>query len=193
MDFGAWILLIEFFIFVLAIPAAYVVIKRLTEETKTSDTLVIVRDGGKTGQRVIGNLISKQTGKNGRQIIKFLSRDSIKPEVVTIIAEPNKVIAHPKGVWSSDRNIIEILPNSAQDYFNNLLNDIEIKGAETHIVKAQREGINRQASHLADIGEGEISDTNLGLIKDFENKLLRSQVKDTQKSGGYVNPDTFKA
>lgn len=181
-DIGAWVLIVEFFFFLFAIPAAVLIVKKLSEETKTSDTVVLVRDCGKVDGRAIGNLVSKKTGKNGRLIITYLPRDMKKPVPITIIAEANKVISYPKGVWSQERNVLEIIPNSAQDYFNNLLTDIEDKSVTNHIIKAQREGINRQAAHLLDMGEGEISDTNLGLMKDFEGKLLKSQIKEESRS-----------
>lgn len=195
MDIGAWVLVFYLLILVIGGPAAFLIVRKLTEEIKVSDTVVINRDTGRAGGMAFGNLVSKETGKNGRLVIKYLSRDSKKPKVVKQITEANKVITYSKGLWSGERNIIEILPDSAQDYFNNLLTDIETKSAESNIIKAQREGLNRQATHLTEIGEGEVSDLLMGLGNDFREKLLKSQFKETTRRGpgSYPSAEEFKA
>ena len=195
MDFGAWVLIVEFLFFLISIPAAFLIIKKLTEETKTSDTIVIIRDTGRTGGYGIGNLISRKTGRNGRVHLKFMPRGVKNPKPIPLIVEPNKIESYPKPLWEKERNVIEVFPNSAQEFFNNMFVKIEKSSADTHIINAQREGINRQAAHLLEMGEGEISDTNLGLIKDFENKLLKSHVKDEARKGSssYPTGETFRA
>lgn len=196
MDFSGWILLIESVVFIISIVVGIFIIKRMGEGISTSDTFVILRDGSKTNQRVLGDLVDKSTGKNGRIHLKVLLKDTKKPEVVEVIAEPNKIIPYPKGGWSGGKSIIEVLPNSAQDYISNMISIIEEKSAESHIIKAQREGINRQSAHLLEIGEGEVSELNLGLSKDFINKLVKTQAKEEfrKSSGTYpTSGETFRA
>ena len=194
MDIAALIIAFELFILSTAAIGAFFLIKRISGEDD-SDTIIIVRDGSRTEQKVIGSLINKTTGRNGRLHFTMIPKDSIDQKPILIIAEPNKVIPYPKNGWSGEKNIIEILPNSAQDYISNLISNIEQKNAESHIINAQREGINRQASHLKDIGEGELSDVSLGLMKEFEGKLLKSQVKDEMRRSPNSYPtasDTFR-
>jgi len=171
LDFGGWVLIFLFVFVVMAIPAAFLIIRKITEETKDSDTVVILHSGKRTNGRVIGNLISKKEGANGRLHITFAARDTPKFEKVTVIVEPNKINTFPKGIRSAEKTIMEILPENAQDYISNMLTNIEIKNAESSIINAQKEGIKRQKAHLEDMGEGEISSVNLGLVKDFESKL----------------------
>jgi len=194
MDVSAWVLIIELLIGLIAIPFAIFIIKKLTEAEVTTDTIIVNEDGNRADGLVIGNLISKKIGKNGRLILKYKAKDSKKQEVVTVIAEPNKVLAYPKGVWSKNKSVIRILPDSAQDYMSNLLKQLEEKSAETHIINAQRVGINRQQMHLQDMGEGEISATNLGLTKGFVKDTLKTQAKEEVKSSkSYQTSRDFQA
>ena len=189
---GGVILAIEFIVFLIAIPIAVLVVRKLSEETATGDTLVICRDSSKCDGKVIGNLISK-TVQNGRLIIEYMSRDSEENEPIRVAVEPSNVISYPKGVWSEEKAILEILPNSAKDYINNILTKIELEKAENSIIAAQKEGLARQKMHLRDMGEGEISGINLGLNKDFVEQTLRAGSKDdkTPKPGSYQRADSF--
>jgi hypothetical protein len=182
LDFGGWVLVFLFIFLVMAIPATFLIIRKLTEASSVSDTVVVSQSGRRSGGRVFGNLISKEVGKHGRLHITFASRDSFKPEIHTVIVEPNKILIHPKGTRSAEKAIMEILAEDAQDFISNNLTDIETKNAETNIISAQRIGLSRQQAHLDDIGEGEISSVNLGLMKDFENKLLKSSGKEDGRS-----------
>jgi len=187
LDFGGFIILIEFVFFIFAIPAAYLILRKISEQVKVSDTVVINYDGSRTNGRVIGNLISKRIGKKGRLHIKYLARDSEKGEVVEVIVEPNKVVTYPKGIRSAEKAILEILPEDAQTYISNFLSKIESLNADTNIISAKNVGLDRQQMHLDDMGEGEISSVNLGLIKDFESKLLKSKIKED----GRTSPRTY--
>jgi len=187
MDFGGYVLIFEFLFFIMVIPTAVIIVKKLTEQIKTSDTIVINHQSSKTKMKAIGNLVSKTIGKSGRLHIKYLSRDSKKGEIVDVIVRPNQVKTSSRGVWSGEKAILEIFPGNAQDYISNILNEIELKNAESNIISAQKEGLNRQQMHLEEMGEGEISNVNLGLIKDYTNKLLKSGNKDE----GRLNPKTY--
>ena len=73
LDFGGWVLIFLFIFAVMTVPAAFLIIRRLTEETKISDTVVILHSGKRSNGRVIGNLIDKIEGKNGRLHIRLAS------------------------------------------------------------------------------------------------------------------------
>jgi len=188
MDAGAYVLIIEFVVFLIGIPTTYVILRKLFEDDTTSDTLVILHDGSRTNGKTIGPLVKKEVGKDNRVKITFKTYGKNGVEFHSIIAEHNRIISHPKGVRDSDRNIIEVLPNSAQEYYNNLFQSIEIKGVESHIINAQREGINRAQIHLDDMGEGEVSALNLALQKDFVDSNLKQ--KDKAESGKF-NPKGY--
>ena len=62
MNINLFVPVIGFILILIGIPTMCLIIHQLTEETKTIDTIVLVRDGSKTIQQVIGHLISKKTG-----------------------------------------------------------------------------------------------------------------------------------
>lgn len=187
MEFGSLLLIIEFLVFIVISAAAIIIVKRFSDETVVSDTIILVRDVKKAKGHGIGNFISKETGRNGRLHYTYLSRATKKPKVHTVISEPNKIITYPKGQWLPEKSIIEILPNTAQDYISTFLTEIEQKNADTHIHKALKEGMSRQSKHLEEIGEGEVSNVLIGSLRDYLVKILKSQSKgETKRPGTYA-------
>jgi hypothetical protein len=155
-----------------------------------SDTLVLNHNSHRTEGRFVGNLVSKEVGKNGRLHIRYVSKDSDKTEVHQIIAEPNKVLSYPKGTWSKDRAIIEILSEDAQSFLSKHLKNLEVANAETHIIKGLQEGLKRGQMHLEELGEGELSARNLSQRDNFDALLMKLHGKDTDKAkpSGYHPP-----
>jgi hypothetical protein len=196
MSFVGILLVIFMLIVIVAAIVSFFLIRKLNTDEVT-DTIVIIRDSSKTGGSCIGNLISKEVGNGGRLKIKFYPRDILNAKPVTIITEANKVNVQPKGLWSKDRNIIEIFPNSAIEFYANMLNKVENLNAENSIILAQREGLSRQQSHLVDMGEGEISRQQISLVKATVDEVSRKTIKDDKigKPGSYpsysANRDTF--
>jgi|GEM_PF-5962960 len=182
MDFGGYVLILEFLLFVLGVPIIFFVVRFLTKVTPKTDVLVILHDTKRTNGKAIGNLISIKEGYEGRMYIKFLSRDTKKPEIIDIVVEPNKIKAHAKGTLSSEKTILEIFPEDAVSYITKFANDIEIKNAESSIIYAQKEGLKRQQQHLFDMGEAEISAVNMSLKQDFVENTLKNATEDKRVS-----------
>lgn len=174
------------FVAIVSIPLAWLYIKRL-EFPEVGDTVVILRDTNRTNGSMICYLVDKQTGRNGRIIFRLLPAGIENAKPFPYIAEANKVKPYPKGTWDKNKNVIEVFPNTAVEFYANIFGDIETKNAENSIIYAQRKGLSRQQSHLDDIGEGELSRQNLNLMKRFLDVAIERNARDDKagRPGSY--------
>lgn len=185
VDFFSVLIVILMTLVAIGVPMFFLILKYWRFQ-KTTNTLVLVEDTKRTHGVAIGKLISKETGRNGRVHITMLPLFTENPKPVMFISENNKIDVRP-GTWIKGRDVIRVFPNSATDWYSNMFKNIEVANAESHIVLAQKEGLNRQQAHLVDMGEGELSRQNIGLQQSFMQQLTKSQTKEekTNKPGTY--------
>src|SRR3990167_6789777 len=160
MIFFSVLLIILTILALIAVPLAFLIIKYMPFP-KDSDTLVFFEDTSKTNGHALCSLVNKRIGKHGRIILDVIPQDSPDTNIISVIIESNKIDVRPKGVWFKNKNVIRVLPNSVEEWFSNEFKKVEISNASTHIESAQREGLERQRSHLKSMAEGEISDMNV--------------------------------
>ena len=176
-------------------PIAWLIIKRM-ELKGITDTLVVFEDTSKTEGSMLGNLILKEVGRNGRVMIKFLPRDKTNPKPQIVIVESNKIEVYPKGTYSNERNIIKVLPQDSLTYYSNVFAKIENLNAQNHIIMGQKEGLARAQAHLDEMGEGELSRQDIALKNSFVDSIIKQKSKEdvkTNRPGSYISPsrDTF--
>ncbi len=175
------LLVILLVMFIVAIPAVFLMIK-YWKIPATTETLVISEDTSKTSGSAIGLLIKKEVGKGGRVIITMLPKDTLDPKPVRFVVESEKILTLPKGVWMKDKDAIRVLPNSAQEWMANMFSNVEDRNALTSIINAQKEGLDRSQAHLMDMGEGELSRQNMALSGEMFNQITRTPARE-DKSG----------
>ncbi len=188
MSFFSILLFVALLIFILAGIGVFTAI-RYWKIPSTTETLIISEDTSRTEGCAIGLLIEKKIGKSGRVVITMLPKDKLNPKPITFVAESEKILTLPKGVWMKDKDAIRILPNSAQEWFANMFNHVESTNASTHIINAQREGLERSQAHLVNMGDGELSRQDMALTNDMVAQIIKAPIKEDKagRPGTYVN------
>jgi hypothetical protein len=180
-------MIIVFLFFIISLVAAFLIIKYL-KFPEITDTLILFEDTSRSKGCGIAYLIEKKIVKGGRLKLTYLPRDLKVSKPQTIIVDQMKTDSRPKGMWMQEHAVIRILPEDSVVYHSNILKEIEHRSAESNIIKAQKEGLIRQSSHLKELGEGEISNMNIQLMNEFNKNLVKNASKDektTFKPGSY--------
>jgi len=136
-----------------------------------------------------GELVKVENSPTGRQILHIMKRDysnkeisdGVKPEIYKLIVTPKKLMTFPKGTWSTNKNVIQILPEETSDIpeeikstkYGKLLMDMteKINTEETEISMV-REGSKRKTQLLHHIGDGELSIDRIKHLEEVQKDFI---------------------
>lgn len=166
----------------------YLFIKTYKSKTSKNAPIIINPAPQYSNNRVLGSLISIETGRKNRKLIKMVPGDvdvdKDSEDEVKFISD--KVVTLPKG-FSSDRDIILTLPPRVEDLNKNFIKlgeKVEEKNVDNHIIEVMRESKDRKNLLRKISAGGELSRDEIRRLKGLIDDLSKDKKSD---KGDYKN------